>query len=130
MQPSAHLQAAGEFLSASERYSAPGAPLIKSEMLWCAAAHCAKAAANQYGWVNVSHDDLFRVVRRLARRLSEQRLNAGFKAASNLHRNMYEGQMSARQISETAEIVRRFVNRMTAILAAYPRLPGRRTRRV
>lgn len=130
MQAGAHLQAAGEFLSASERYSAAGAPLIKSEMLWCAAAHCAKAAANQYGWVNVSHDDLFRVVRRLARRLSEQRLNAGFKAASNLHKNMYEGQMSAGQISATAEIVRRFVNRMAEILSAYPRLPRRWAPRV
>ena len=130
MQASAHLQAAWEFMSASESYSVSGAPLIKSEMLWCAAAHCAKATANQYGWSNVSHDDLFRVVERLARRLSETGLNVEFKAASNLHKNMYEGRMSARQLTRAETTIRRFVNRMSAILSAYPRLPERRTRRV
>ena len=126
MEASAHLQVAREFMSASESYSVAGAPLIKSEMLWCAAAHSAKAAANQYGWTNVSHDDLFRVVERLARRLSETRLNAEFKAASNLHKNMYEGQMNARQLTRADATVRRFVNRVAAILAAYPRLSRRR----
>ena len=126
MQASAHIQAAREFLSASERYSAYGAPLVKSEMLWCAAAHCVKAAANQYGWTNASHDDLFRVVERLAWRLPDRRLSAGFRAASGLHKNMYEGQMNARQVTRGAATVRRFVDRMAAILAAYPRLPRRR----
>ena len=122
MQASAHIQAAREFMSASESYSVAGAPLIKSEMLWCAAAHSAKAAANQYGWTNASHDDLFRVVERLAWRLPDRRLSAGFRAASGLHKNMYEGQMNARQVTRADATVRRFVNRV----AAYPRLPRRR----
>ena len=71
MQASAHIQAAREFLAASDDYSVAAAPLIKSETLWRAAAHSVKAAANQYGWTNHRHDDLFRVVQRLARRLSE-----------------------------------------------------------
>ena len=62
----------------------------------------------------------------LARRLSEPRLAAEFKAASNLHKNMYEGQMSARQVTRADATVRRFVNHMAGILAAYPRLPRRR----
>ena len=127
MQASAHIQSAREFLAASDDYSVAAAPLIKSEMLWCAAAHSVKAAANQYGWTNDRHDDLFRVVQRLARRLSEPRLAAEFKAASNLHKNMYEGQMSARQVTRADATVRRFVNHMAGILAAYPRLPRRQS---
>ena len=45
MQASVHLQTAQQFLVASDDYSVADAPLIKSEMLWCAAAHCVKAAA-------------------------------------------------------------------------------------
>jgi len=63
MLPQAHIETAYQFLNAAEIYSAADAPLIKSEMLWCAAAHCVKAAANQYGLTNASHNDLFRVVR-------------------------------------------------------------------
>lgn len=126
MLPQEHIEAAYQFLNAAEDYSVLDSPLVKSEMLWCAAAHCAKAAANQYGWPNDGHDDLFRAVRRLARRLAERTLRNAFNVASNLHKNMYEGQMSARQVTRADATVRRFVNRMAAILAAYPRLPRRR----
>lgn len=129
MLPPAHIEAAYQFLNAAESYSAADAPLVKSEMLWCAAAHCVKAAANQYGWTNDSHDDLFRAVRRLSRRLAERELRNAVNVASNLHKNMYEGQMSARQVTRANATVHRFVNRMAAILAAYPRLPGLRTQR-
>ncbi len=127
MQASAHLQVAREFLAASESYSVAAAPLIKSEMLWCAAAHSVKAAANQYGWTNDSHNDLFRAVSRLARRLSEPRLTAEFNAASRLHKNMYEGHLQPGRLIRDAATVHRFVERVDAILAAYPRLPRRRT---
>ena len=130
MLPQAHIETAYQFLNAAESYPAADAPLIKSEMLWCAAAHCVKAAANQYGLTNASHNDLFRVVRLLARRLSERALPNAFSIASDLHKNMYEGQLDAIDIVNHAATVRRFVNRMAAILSAYPRLPGRRTRRV
>ncbi len=128
MLPHAHLETAHQFLNAAENYSIADAPLIKSKMLWCAAAHCAKAAANQYGWDNSSHNDLFRVVRRLARRLGERTLRNAFNIASDLHKNMYEGRMSARQLTRAETTIRRFVNRMIAILSAYPWLPGRWTR--
>ena len=98
-------------------------------MLWCAAAHCIKAAANQYGLTNASHNDLFRVVRVLSRRLSERALRNAFSVASDLHKNMYEGQLETIDVVNHSVTVRRFVNRTTAILSAYPRLPQRRTRR-
>ena len=127
MQANAHLQAAREFLAAAESYSVSTAPLIKSEMLWCAAAHSVKAAANQYGWANDSHDDLFRVVQRLARRLSEPRLAAEFKAANGLHRNMYEnmyeGHLRAGRVLRSDATVRRFVNLMAVIPRDNPQLP-------
>ena len=126
MLPQEHIETAYQFLNAADDYSVSDAALIKSEMLWCAAAHCVKAAANQYGWTNASHDDLFHVVRSLARRLAEGGLRNAFSIASNLHKNMYEGQMNARQVTRGAATVRRFVDRMAAILAAYPRLPRRR----
>lgn len=123
MQASMHLEAARQFLEASDAYSAAEAPLIKSEMLWCAAAHCVKAAANQYRWTNISHDDLFRVARRLSRRLSEPRLQQNFSIASRQHKNMYEGHLIARNVSNYATAIRRFVNRVTVILRDYPQLP-------
>ena len=123
MQASAHLQVAQEFLAASESYSVSAAPLIRSEMLWCAAAHSVKAAANQYGWTNNSHDDLFRVVQRLARRLSEPRLTAEFQSANALHRNMYEGHLRAGRVIRSEATVRRFVSRMAVILRDHPQLP-------
>lgn len=123
MQASVHLEAARQFLAASDAYSVAEAPLIKSEMLWCAAAHCVKAAANQYSWPNISHDDLFRVVRRLSRHLSEPRLQRNFSIASRLHKNMYEGHLIARDVSNYARTIRRFVNRMAAILRDHPQLP-------
>ena len=123
MQADVHLEAARQFLAASDAYSVSEAPLIKSEMLWCAAAHCVKAAANQYGWTNISHDDLFRVARRLSRHLSEPRLQQNFSIASRLHKNMYEGHLIARNVSNYATAIRRFVNRMAVILRDHPQLP-------
>ena len=123
MQASVHLQTAQQFLVASDDYSVANAPLIKSEMLWCAAAHCVKAAANQYGWTNVSHYDLFSVVRRLNRRLSEPRLVAAFQTASRLHKNMYEGHLHSGRVARDSRTIQRFVNRLAAILRDYPQLP-------
>ena len=123
MLPQTHIATAYQFLNAAENYSVTDAPLIKSEMLWCAAAHCAKAAANQYGWANVSHNDLFRVVRRLERILSSSTIKGEFNTASRLHRNMYEGQMNARQVARAEAVVRRFVSRMADILRDYPQAP-------
>ena len=80
MLPQEHIETAYQFLNAAEDYSVADSPLVKSEMLWCAAAHCVKAAANQYGWTNDSHDDLFRAVRRLARNL----LNVHYETLSTL----------------------------------------------
>ena len=127
MNPQEHIAAALDFLALAE--DSPIARqnrLLRSELLWCAAAHCVKAAANQYGWANASHDDLFRVVRRLARRIAESALRNAFNIASNLHKNMYEGQMSSSQLTRADATVRRFVDRVAAILEAYPRLPRRR----
>ena len=129
MFPQAHLEAARQFLSVSEDFGTAEAPLIKSEMLWCASAHCIKAAANQYNLTNTSHDDLFRVVQRLARNLSEPALRQSFNIASRLHKNMYEGRLNARDLESYAVTIHRFVNRVTVILAAYPQLPGQRTPR-
>ena len=123
MQPSEHISAAYQFLDASNDYAVAVASLIKSEMLWCAAAHCVKAVANQYGLANASHADLFRAAQQLARRLPDPSLRSGFSVASDLHKNMYEGQMSAAQLVIAAAVVRRFVIRMDAILAAHPQLP-------
>ncbi len=81
-----HLRAAYQFLDAAGDYSIAAAPLIRSEMLWCATAHNVKAAANHYGWTNASHRDLFRVVSRLQRRLSEPLLTTEFNSASDLHK--------------------------------------------
>ena len=112
MNPQEHIAAALDFLDLADAPIAQRNRLLRSEILWCSAAHAVKAAAKQRGWRNDSHEDLFRVVRNLACGLGDDDLIEWFKRASRLHRNMYEGSMSDRAIAGGRNQVGRLVCRL------------------
>ena len=116
MDPRDHITAALNFLQLSDSPIAQQNRLLRSELLWCAAAHAVKAVAKQQGWENKSHDDLFHAVRLLAHNRNDPRLIRCFNQASRLHRNMYEGDMNDRAIDRSRRQVRCLVHRLESLI--------------
>ena len=52
MNPREHIAAALDFLALADSPMAQQNRLLRSELLWCAAAHAVKAVAKQQGWQN------------------------------------------------------------------------------
>ncbi len=115
MTPQEHIAAALNFQQLADTPIAQQNPLLRSELLWCAAAHAVKAAAKQHGWENQTHADLFQTISRLARNPIHRRFPQWFNQASRLHRNMYEGNLSDRAITESRNQVHQLVNRLTEL---------------
>ena len=119
MTPREHMAAALDFLDLANSPMAQRNRLLRSELLWCAAAHAVKTVANRRGWQNRSHDDLFDVAGRLAGSV-DVRIEGWFRQANRLHRNMYEGDMGEREITIAQGQVRRLVNRLADVAADTP----------
>ena len=116
MTPQEHIAASLDFLALAE--DSPVAQqnrLLRSELLWCAASHAAKAVAKRRGWQNSSHDDLFDVANRLSTTV-DVRIGRRFRQANLLHRNMYEGGMGEREIAIAQGHVRRLLQRLAAVV--------------
>ena len=116
MNPQEHIAAALDFLYLSE--DSPAAQqnrLLRSELLWCAAAHAVKAFAKCRGWQNSSHDDLFDVAQRLSTTV-DVRIRRWFRQANLLHRNMYEGDMGEQEIAIAQGQVRRLIRLLEALV--------------
>ena len=116
MNPHEHIGAALDFLALAEDSPvAQQAILLRSELLWCAAAHAVKAVANRRGWQNSSHDDLFDVAQRLSTTV-DVRVRRWFRQANLLHRNMYEGDMGEQEIAIAQGQVRRLVHLLEVLV--------------
>ena len=116
MNPQEHIAAALDFLALAE--DSPVAQqnrLLRSELLWCAAAHAIKAVAKRRAWQNSSHDDLFNVAQRLSTTV-DVRIRRWFRQANLLHRNMYEGEMGEREFAIAQGQVRRLVQRLAVLV--------------
>ena len=107
-----HVQAAFHFLAIAATLDTVRDALAKSEMLWCAAAHVAKAIAVQEQWDNWGHDELFEVAGKIIRHVGYVDAFRDFSAADRLHKNMYQGNLSVGEILEAESKVRQFVNRV------------------
>ena len=108
-----HVQAAFHFLAIAGALDTDRDALAKSEMLWCAAAHAAKAIAVQEHWDNWGHGELFDVAGKVIHHVGYPDAFRDFSAADRLHKNMYQGNLSDGEILEAESKVRRFVNRVT-----------------
>ena len=116
MNPREHIAAAFDFLELADSHIAERNSLLRSELLWCAAAHAVKAVAKRRGWRNESHADLFQVMGFLTRNRHNSDLRDWFKRASRLHRNMYEGDLSNRAITQYRQQVRQLVHRLVEMV--------------
>lgn len=115
MNPQEHIAVALDFLALADGLIAHQNRLLRSELLWCAAAHAVEAVAKRRGWQNRSHDDLFDVIGHLAGSL-DVRIEVWFRHASHLHRNMYEGDMIDGDIARYQRSVRRLVQRLEGLV--------------
>ncbi len=80
-----------------------------SEKGWGAAAQMIKAVAAERGLPHDSHRLLYGFAGRLANETQGQAIGDGFRAASNLHENFYEGMLDAAAVENNLERVRAFV---------------------
>ena len=116
MNPQDHIAAASDFLNLADSSIAHQNRLLRSELLWCAAAHAVKAVAKRRGLRNSSHDDLFDVIGYLAGSL-DVRTEVWFRHASRLHRNMYEGEMTDGDIARYRSSVYRLVRLLERLVS-------------
>ena len=111
-----HVREAFRFLQRAGLFTAEEDRLARSEMLWCAAAHIVKAIAVQQGWDNHSHNDLFEVAGKINSALAYPDAYFHFSTAGRLHKNMYQGFMTGRQLESAAGKVTDFVDRIAAAI--------------
>ena len=89
-----HWEISGRFILQADAELAVGDLLQASEKGWGAAAHAMKAIAIERGWRHDSHARLFGIADRLASETGIQDIVDLFRAASDAHKNFYEGTMS------------------------------------
>lgn len=107
-----HTETAQVFLAKARTYLAEGDMLQASEKGWAAAAQIVKAAAEQRGWRNQSHGDLFDVVRRLANEADDSSLRTLFLVANVMHNNFYDGEPPEQMVADGLDQVEEFVRRV------------------
>ncbi len=86
-----------------------------SEKLWGAAAQALKSLAERRGWRHGSHGEFYRIMRRIVDETDERELLNHFNSATQLHVNFYEDWLDDVQISQLAEDVEDFVDRVNRI---------------
>ena len=111
-----HRDTARKFLQDADREFAAGENLQASEKMWGAAAHAIMAVAQDRGWPSGRHRLLLDAARRIADELDDGHLRAGIAAARLFHSNFYHDHMEEEELEPTAKDVRRFVDRMLALV--------------
>ena len=94
MTPLEHRETSHRFIEQAVVEHADGDLLQASEKTWGAAAHAVKAIAERRGWRHDTHSSLFRAVNNIANELHNPEVVLLFQAASDSHKNFYEGWMS------------------------------------
>ena len=105
-----------KFLADAKREFAAGDTLQASEKMWGAAAHAIMAVAQQRGWPFGNHRVMINAARRVASDQNDEALLAGLYAARLFHSNFYHGHMDDEELEPTANDVRRFVDKMLALV--------------
>ncbi len=112
-----HIATAQEFLEKSDRYFDEGDILQGSEKSWGAAAHAVMAVAQQNGWPYGDHHALKTAARRLADEHDDPSLELAFGVAEKFHANFYHKFMQDYEFDHDRPAVRRFVERIQALLS-------------
>lgn len=107
---------AQDFLQEADREFAEGKTRQASAKLWEAAAHVVMSIAQQRGWQFGTRYDLKMAVKRLTDEYDDPMIAGGFLAAEMFHANFYYGFMEDFQIDADRPKVRRFVERINALM--------------
>ena len=113
-----HREQSRVFLAQAYEELAKGDLPQASEKGWGAAAQMLKATAQQRGWRNSTHRDLYLVSRALRRETGDKELTVLYSAASSLHVNFYEIEYASDTIEDLLQQVERLVHRLEALLDA------------
>ena len=104
------------FVRDAEREFAAGDNMQASEKLGGAAAHAIMAVAQERGWAFGNHRVMINCARRVAGELDDDGLRAGLAAAQLFHSNFYHDHMEEEDLEPNAQLVRRFVDKMLALV--------------
>jgi len=107
---------AQDFLQEADREFAEGRTQHASAKLWGAATHAVMSISQQRGWQSDTHYDLKMAAERLAVEFDNPMIAGEFSVAEKFHANFYYGFMEDFQIREDRLIVRRFVERINALM--------------
>ena len=118
MQPTDHLQTALELLDAADLEFALGRGKPACEMVWGAAVKAMTAAAQQHGWPHSNEESLWKAAKRLADEWDYSYWYVGFSVASKFQKHYYQDIAFEFEIQGDRPIVRRFIERLCARLAA------------
>lgn len=118
MQPADHLQTALELLDAADLEFALGRGKPACEMVWGAAVNVMTEAAKQRGWPHSNNEELWKAAGRLAEEYGDSYCLAGFSVASKFQHTQYQEIAFEFEIQGDRPIVRRYIERMCARLAA------------
>ncbi len=91
-----------------------GERVVSSEEMYGSAAHAVKKIARKRGWPHHSHESLRTIVGYLGKQAAGKVDDAGYAGAlfsdlESLHRNFYNDNLSAEQIGEAQETLRKFL---------------------
>ena len=101
-----HWETSRRFILQADAELAAGDLLQASEKGWGAAAHAMKAIAEERGWRHDNHSILFSVADRLALETGGNEIVGLFKAASDAHKNFYEGKMTKENVADSLAKIR------------------------
>ena len=115
-----HRQQSRIFLAQAYEELAKGDLPQASEKGWGAAAQMLKAVAQERGWSNSKHRDIYQVVWDLMEETGDDEISGLFSAASSLHVNFYDLTYPAHYIRGLLAQVERLVDKTEALLEATP----------
>jgi uncharacterized protein (UPF0332 family) len=111
-----HLKLSEKYLRDAEELLAKKDYVQASEKAWGAAAQIVKALAAREGKELRNHESLWEYMDELAEKLGETELRHLWGRANNLHQNIYENWMPAREVELAVKDVKTFVEKLKAIL--------------
>ena len=110
-------QASAHFLSQARRELADGDLPQASEKGWGATAQILKAIAEQWGWEHSRHRHHLVTVSRLRSATGDGDIRRLFRAANDLHENLYENTMQAFEVAESLDDVDALLDKLIPLLS-------------
>ena len=89
-----------------------------SEKAWGAAATMVKAVADVRGWNHGNHRVLFEAIDTLTAEIGDESVRTSFYAARQLHKNFYEGWLTAEAVTGQLGQVAVLVQRLEAVMSS------------